>query len=333
MTKGSRFTIQRLRWTWGLVVIAAMAAVIAAPGRAKAANTGPIGIQISPVRVEVNVDPGQSYTFKVSPFNVTAGTLLLTPLVNDFKAKDETGTPAIVLDGSSPPSLSLKSWLTLSDPSPFQLAPKTAKPIIVTLNVPKDAEAGGHYGVVRFTGAGIGQTSSNVALVASWGTLVLVRVSGDITERLSVASFYTSRHGLRSTWFEQGPVGFTERINNTGNVHVEPHGNITVTNMFGGQVGSIAINGDGGNILPDSIRRFDQSFSKSHLFGRYTAAFNLAYGTHGETLSSSLTFWVIPYKLVIIVIIALILVIWLLVWGIKRYNRKIVQRALDQKRP
>ena len=333
MTQGTKLTNQQIRWASGLVLLVALVVGLVAPTWVHAANTGPIGIQISPVKVEVNVDPGQSYTFKVKPFNVTDGNLLLTPLVNDFKAKDETGTPAIVLAGSAPAASSLKSWLTLSDAAPFQLPPKTAKPIIVTLKVPQDAEPGGHYGVVRFTGAGLGQNGNNVALVASWGTLVLVRVSGNITERLTVASFYTSRHGVRSRWFEKGPIGFTERINNSGNVHVAPRGNITVTNMFGGQVASIVINGDGGNILPDSIRRFDQSFSKSHLFGRYTAAFNLAYGTHGQTLSSSLSFWVIPYKLVIIAIITLILVIWLLVWGIKRYNRKIIQSALNQKRP
>ncbi len=311
------------------LIVIALLLVLAIQNRAQAApNTGPIGLQISPVIVEVNVDPGQTYTFKVSPFNITDNDLELTPLVNDFKSRDETGTPQIVLDGSLPASASLKNWLTLSDSSPFQLAPKTTKPVIVTLNVPKNAEPGGHYGVVRFTGAGVGQNQDNVALVASWGTLVLVRVSGNITERLNVVDFYTSRHGARSGWFEKEPISFTERINNGGNVHVKPKGNITITNMFGKQTGSIEINGAGGNVLPSSIRRFDQTFNKANLFGRYTATFNLAYGTNGQILSSSLSFWVIPYKLIIIVLVVLALVIWLGIMGIKRYNRSIVKRAL-----
>lgn len=331
MTNKTRLTNQKMRWAGGLIVAAsAFVFVVSGQARAVEANTGPIGIQISPVKVEVNVDPGQTYSFKVTPFNVTNNTLTLTPLVNDFKVKDETGTPAIVLSGSSPPSLSLRSWLKLSDSQPFQLAPKTYRPIIVTLSVPKDAEAGGHYGVVRFTGSGPGQNGNNVALVASWGTLVLVRVSGNITERLTVASFTTSRHGHTSGWFEQGPINFTERLSNSGNVHVVPKGPLTVTDLFGRQVGTLAINASGGNILPSSTRRFDQIFNKAHLFGRYRASFNLAYGTHGQILPGSLTFWVIPYKLVLIVLVVLVLAIWLITWSLKRYNRRIIQKALKK---
>lgn len=322
-------TSQKKRGAVALLLIGTLLALGAGKARA-VTNAGPIGLQISPVKVEVNVDPGQSYTFKVTPFNITTKTLTLSPVVNDFTSKDETGSPQVLLDGSLPASSSLKNWLTLSDSSKFQLAPKTSKPIIVTLKVPTNAEPGGHYGIVRFSGAGSNDNEDNVSLIASWGTLVLVRVNGDIKEKLETVDFNTARQGKRTALFEKGPVDFVVRLKNIGNVHVKPKGSIVIKDMFGKQVGSVAVNKADGNVLPNSTRRFEETFKKSGMFGRYTAKFDLAYGTRGQIVSGSLSFWVIPYKIITFILIILTLAIWLIVKGIKRYNRNIVKKAMNQ---
>lgn len=102
---------------------------------------------------------------------------------------------------------------------------------------------------------------------------------------------------------------------------------MVVTNMFGKNIATMKVNQSNGNVLPSSTRRFEESLNKKRLFGKYTAAINLAYGTQGQLLMGSTTFWVIPYKIVAAAILALIILILLLLLVIKRYNRWIINRS------
>jgi len=289
------------------------------------------GMQISPVLINLNADPGKTYTLKLSILNVTTGDLVFTPAVNDFKAKDETGTPEVLLNSTLPPSASIVSWVQPIGTIPLKA--KQSDELDVVVNVPINAESGGHYGVIRFSGTAPEQQQNGVSLAASAGVLLLVRVSGPITEQLSLKDFFTERSTSRTSRFQSGPVTFVERISNTGNVHVAPTGNLIVKNMFGKNVASLAVNQTTGNILPSSIRRFEETLKGKSLFGKYTASLSLAYGTQGKVLTGALTFWVIPYKLVIGGLLLLVILILLIWWLIRRYNRWIISKAGPRQPP
>lgn len=284
------------------------------------------GLQISPVIAEIIVDPGKTYNINITVQNVTTGDLYYQAFVNDFRAKDETGAPQVLLNQDLPASLSLVHWFK---PIPSLLIhAKQSVVVPVQISIPADTEPGGHYGVIRFSGIAPELKDTGVALSASVGTLVLARVSGQAKEGLQLKDFYALRSSKRSNFFETGPLTFVERLYNSGNVHLKPEGSIIVKDMTGKVVSTLAVNPNGGNILPLSTRRFEQSLNKGWMFGRYHANMSLAYGTGGQVLQHTLTFWVIPYKLIIIVLVVLIAVIWLIIWSVKRYNRKIIKKAL-----
>lgn len=282
------------------------------------------GIQVSPVLINLNADPGKIYSLKLSVLNTTTGDLIFNSAVNDFKAKDETGNPDILLNSSLPDSASLVSWVQPLGSIP--LKSKQTKDLIVKVVVPPNAEAGGHYGVIRFSGTPPGQKQNSVSLAASAGTLLLIRVSGDIKESLTLKQFFTASNGKQTGFFQTSPVNFAERINNNGNVHVAPQGTVTVKNMFGKHVADLTVNDKNGYILPNSTRRYEQSLNKKNMFGRYTATVNLTYGTHGQVLTGSLSFWVIPWKLVLIVLAVIALLVWLIIVLVKRYNRWLLKK-------
>jgi ABC-type antimicrobial peptide transport system permease subunit len=58
----------------------------------------------------------------------------------------------------------------------------------------------------------------------------------------------------------------------------------------------------------------------------------LTYGKNKQTTSSSLSFWVIPYRLIAIIIVALIAGFFGLRYAIRRYNRYILGGASGKKR-
>lgn len=285
------------------------------------------GFQISPVIVELNADPGQTYILDIKLRNVTTNTLVSKSQVNNFGAKGENGDPQIFLDQNENNANGMKNWVgKIPD---YTFSPKESRTIPVKINLPNNAEPGGHYGVIRFTGVApeLANDQSAVALSASVGTLVLIRVSGDVKESARLEEFFVSQNGHKSGFFETGPLDITERIKNTGNVHIKPTGSATIKDMFGRTVASLKVNDPPKNVLPDSIRRFEQKLDQQWLFGRYSANLDLTYGSTNQKLAGQLIFWVIPWKLILAILVLLVLIILILRSGLKRYNRYIISKS------
>jgi hypothetical protein len=308
-------------------------AVYAAPAPASAPTSGQ-GLEISPPVIELSADPGQTVTSSIRIRNVTRGELIAKGTADDFGAgASEDGQPKLLLDETGSTRYSLKFWI--QGVPDLSLAPSEIKIATVKIIVPKNAEPGGHFGVVRFTAAPPGLQGTGVALSASIGALILLKVSGNITEKASLSEFSTSQITTpkgkppvttKTSFFEHGPINFLVRIKNEGSVHEKVVGSITVKDWLGKQVGTVKVNELGGNILPDSIRRFEQSFAQKQLFGHYTATLAMSYSGN-KVVGGTVSFWVIPWKLILLVVIGLILLFFILRTGLRRYNASVIARA------
>ena len=196
--------------------------------------------------------------------------------------------------------------------------------------MPADAEPGGKYAGILFGTSPPKVGGTSIAISNKVGSLILVRVAGDAKESANVKEFSTPKD-----FFENGPVAFTVRIENTGNVHLQPKGNIEIKNTFGRVVETITVNEGSSNVLPDSIRAFIDSGEGNNLtwspsgltIGKFTANLTMAYGDPAQNLTSSVSFWIVPWKVLIVLLLAIIISILLLVIIIKKYNRWIVSRA------
>jgi hypothetical protein len=297
---------------------------LAASPASPASNGAGQGLEISPPLIDLKVNPGQTVQTQIRLRNVTTETVVTKAQYDDFVAKGEDGQPALLLGANEQSPYSIKSWLS-TIPS-VRLAPGEQRTLAVSVKVPANAGPGGHYGVVRFTAAPPEVDQSAVSLSASVGTLILARVSGDISEKAQVAELYAAHNGHKSSLFEYGPLDVVTRIRNTGNVHFQPTGTVRVTNMFGKETASFSLNQNKGNVLPSSIRKFQNRLNKKLLFGRYTLQADVVYGSDQKIASASGSFWVIPYKLVIIAIALIAVLIWL---G-RSYNRYIIRRSANK---
>lgn len=297
---------------------------IAATPTASTAPASGQGLEISPPVIELNADPGMTVTTNIRVRNVASNTLIARGKADDFGSSGEDGKPQILLDETEATRYSLKYWV--QGVPDLRLAPQELKTATITIAVPKNAEPGGHYGVIRFTGIAPEMVGTGVALSASVGTLILLKVSGNITDKLSIAQFTSTQNGKNSTFFEHGPVGFTIRVKNEGTVHEKVGGTITITDALGKKIETINVNEKGGNVLPGSIRKFDETMTKKNLFGSYTAKLFLTY-TGGQVLNSTITFWVLPWKIIAVVIIVIILIFFLLRFALRKYNKYVIAQA------
>jgi hypothetical protein len=292
------------------------------------------GLKISPVRTDITINPGTSQIVDVFVQNVTGSAATLQGVVNDFVADgDETGTPKLILDANDfAPSHSLKRLV--APIANFNIASGAQQDVKVKITVPAGAVAGGYYGAVRFAPASA-DTSKNLALSASVGSLILVKVPGNIVEQLSIKSFdvrKTSNASIASSFFTSPKqLESVVRFGNTGNIQLEPFGKISLKK--GSKVlQQVEINNTTppGNVLPDSIRRFNIPLDKVGSFGKYTIEGDFGYGSTGQLLTAKTTFYVVPITIIVIVIL-IILLILLAIFGlpklIRRYNRNVIQRS------
>jgi hypothetical protein len=66
------------------------------------------------------------------------------------------------------------------------------------------------------------------------------------------------------------------------------------------------------------------------MFGRYTADLTLGYGTKGEAITGETSFWVIPYRLILVSLLIVVTVVFVLTRVIRMYNNYIIQAAKKQ---
>ena len=285
------------------------------------------GLEISPLRIERNVDPGQTVEFDIRLRNITKATSITTASIEDFEAQEEGGQPKLLLSqngkSAEPSPYTFKPWVRSI--TSLTLVPQEAKNSHIVIKVPTNASPGSHFGVIRFTATAPGVEGTGVSLTPSIGTLVFLRVSGNVVTKASIIELSALQNGQKKDFFEKGPIDFLLRIRNKGNVHIKPSGTLRVTNTFGNETAVLSVNKNAGSILPQSVRRFAERLNKSSLFGRYKTEANIQY--EGKNLSRTLTFWVIPYKLIAILLGILILLIIGLRSGMKKYNRHIINKA------
>jgi hypothetical protein len=319
-----------------LTVSVSFAATSAHAAPAPATNTSGQALEIAPPVINLVGNPGQTLKTQISLRDVSSSKLIVSGQVNDFVASGEDGTPKILLDSSEPNPYSIRSWVSpLSD---LTLNPRQIENLPVTIKIPANAAPGGYYGVVRFTATPPELKSTGVSLSASLGALVLLRVNGQAKESLSVEelSINKAKDGKPGTLFESTPINFVVRLKNTGNVHEQPTGQVAITDMFGKKIANVNVNSATRNILPQSIRKFDEPLDSSIignkiLFGLYHANLKMTYGASKQTVTSSMTFWIIPYKLIGIGIAVLVGGFIALRIMVRRYNSHIISKAQGSK--
>lgn len=298
------------------------------------ANNQGQALEIAPPVINLSANPGQTIKAKISLRDISNNKLTVSNQIDDFVADGENGTPKLLIDSKEVNPYSLKNWINSIDQ--LTLSPKQIKDIPINIKVPANASPGGYYGVIRFSGKAPELTDTGVSLSASLGALVMIRVNGAVTEKMSLVEFGTTQYGKTNTIFEDtseaGPITFFERVKNEGNIHEQPSGQVSITDMFGKVIAAANVNMPPKNVLPDSIRRFEQPINEQvlgtrKLFGKYTANLKISYGENKQSFTKTITFWVIPYKLIAVLIVAIIVALTVIIFLIKRYNKFIINKA------
>lgn len=257
---------------------------------------------ISPPSLKFELNPGEKIEKSIKVTNNTDTAVIFFANIQDFIVTDKQGTPELLpRDSDLDNRFAASAWSTVY-PEMVSIAAGKTEIVTLFLQVPIDARPGGRYISVAFMPktSGLAEgTGASVNSVAA--SLVYLTVNGDIEESARVTSFKAP------AFSEYGPIDFETEIQNSGDLHITPKATIQVKNIFGKEVFSTALSSTV-NVFPGTSRIYENSWQKKWLFGRYQADLTGLYGKEENlNLTAMTSFWVIPYKLILIVIVIIVL--------------------------
>lgn len=296
--------------------------VIGAAAQAQTSPNTANTLRVSPIRSDVTVEPGQTHTVQVTVSNPTDNTILVQPVINDFVAGDERGTPALILeDGQYASSHSLKRFVQPLEA--VEIAAGGARTVEVIVSIPQDAAAGGYFGAVRFTPTDP-DDGGQVNLSANVASLILLTVPGEVSQTMNITDFELRQNGVsRSIIGDGSNLQAFVRFKNEGGIQLGPTGKVFVR-----KGDAIVYEGDFNNqtprdmVLPGAARSWDIPVEGVEGFGRYTISATFTYGSGNQTIEVTRSFWVIPPLVAIGALIAVLLVIAAIVFTVLAIVKK-----------
>jgi len=339
----------------GLVVGLIAWQLLAKPAMAQEAqDLLPINLTVSPATLQMNTAPGKPVTATVKVLNNNPVSETIKVSLGGFRA-DANGDKPVLYDFTEEDPE--KDWLT-ANPSEVVVQPYSWESIEVTLSPDSNAAFSYYYALMfeRTTKLEPGTLNPVQAIPA---ILVLSTIDSPNTIRAAELVSFTTKKKL----YEFLPAEFNIIIENTGNVHVSPIGNIFISKGNEKNLAIINVNNNRGFILPESTRNYPASwedgfpayrpakneageiiqnkdgstkyklewnpnFSTAFRLGKYTASLLMVYddGTKDIPLERTLEFWVIPWKLIILIAIVLLLLLTGILMPIYTIGKKALRK-------
>lgn len=328
---------QKQRFIIGLILTILVLGIAAPVVYGQQNNEGSLNLVVSPLTVPLEAKPGSvvSTTLKVKNGGTSNERVKISVL--KFSAEGQDGTPK--LEDVSDKDDFIK-WVTFSEQS-FTAEPNVWKDIKMTVSVPQTAAFGYYYAIV-FSREGAEQSiqPQKANLLGAVATLALLDVQAPGAKRETKLTEFS----MPKKVYEFLPADFTVAMENTGNVHVAPRGNIFIS-KGGKQVALLEVNLDKGYILPNSTRKFTtnwqdgspvyrikevdgkavldkngrqqkfldwSNFNPSKVrFGKFTARVVMVHndGVRDVPVEGTITFWVIPWRIIGAILLVLVVLL------------------------
>lgn len=270
---------------------------------------------VSPSVIELSGLRGETVESSFMILNTGASERLYFLDVMAFEPSGEDGTPVFTSKTTTPEGI--LSWMNFSIRD--VLVPANSKvDVPFTVVVPNDVPSGSYNMAITVSTAPSDVVATNGATIeAKTAVLVLLTIGGDTTERLGLLEFAFDQ--TNSTL----PFGtFRYRLQNQGNVHLTPIGQIKLIGIFGQAIASVNANETDGRVLPSSTRTYEVVLGSNNtnwferagyqlehlLIGPVTATLELSYGETGS-ISAQTSIWVVPVELIVLLTAGLLLIL------------------------
>lgn len=289
-------------------------------------SQGNFALQVSPSPLVSDIKPGSTKTLVLQIKNNSNQTENLKIETRSFT--QEGNSNQVKLNDNAPTDI--KGWVNFKDPV-FTVKQGQWFSEQIIINTPKDAGFSYSFAILISRQSEPKPTTGTQAIRGSVAVFTLLNVNRpDAKRELQVTNFSSIKRV-----YEYLPASFNVTIRNTGNTIIQPYGNIFIQrkNDSKSPISVLPLNEAKGYILPSTTRTlvtdWAQGFPtytnyksaansptkkrlqwnwdqlKNLRIGRYSAVLVGAYndGQRDVPIQATLTFWVIPWRLIIIAVV------------------------------
>lgn len=313
------------------LLVAATFTFLGANGVSAATPEG-FSLQVTPSPLTATLKPGltSSLEVKIRNTGTQAEELKIEPRSFSF----DSATQQVKFDDTTPPPIA--PWIKFASPT-FTIQPGQWFTQKIDVALPKEAGFSYPFALLISRTNEPANRESGRAIQGSVAIFTLINVDRpDAVRQLEVTSLSAG-----SQIHEQLPVPLKLRIKNTGNTIAQPAGNIFIQrdSNSNNPISTLQINQNSGYILPGTEREFTINWEdgfKGDLgsitkmrFGQYVAKAIVVYddGKRDMVLEKETSFWVVPWKLMLIGLV----VVTLLAIGVWSFINKVVKASKRSK--
>ncbi|MCA9391717.1 hypothetical protein KC614_00745 [candidate division WWE3 bacterium] len=279
----------------------------------------PVGaLTLLPSINDLTMEAGGSTEVMINVVNEEDADYQLSFDVNDVRFT-RSGIPQFVEDSENQddPS-SIVGWFKLPFEN-YDLSAGTELALDARIDVPSGTAPGGYYAAVLVRRKPVNDPLNNdefeAKIEAQGAVLVYITVKGDVKGAYAI----TEVQPLKKVYFSL-PIEFVFKLQNEGNVHLQPHGLVSVTNVLTDKVeASILFNEDSVYLMPKTDKEFSVVWDTSSAsgmdlrFGKYRADVAIS-AQYGGVYQTQLTFWIVPVPaLAVVAFVFLVVLVTLLI--------------------
>lgn len=276
-----------------------------------------LNIGTAPASEKLQLSPGDTYNGEIVVWNLSGSTTNYNIFVRGFKQiENQPGTAIMLTEQEEARSLySASSWIK-ENRRTIDLVPNKNEKIFYEIKIPEDATKGEYNAIIAFISDYEARSLGTTAFTnLSAGTPILIKVGDDFVENAELLHFDTEKN-----FYEKPDLKFETRIKNLGDTHISPTGEIVLTNIFDQEVARISFNPNGMSILRDNTGNYETlwnlgSFLNSEnkiVFGPLDAKLIVTYRNFQPgfaQLSAETSFWILPWKHIVIAVLILLTII------------------------
>ncbi len=299
-----------------------------------------INLTVTPTFINLVTDPGVPVSSQVKVQNNTKAREYLKISLAKFSANETGDRPKLEV---ATPEDKFINWVLFSE-AQFVLYPNEQKTIKFTITPSKDAALDYNFAaLIERVKEGTDLQKEGISNSTPAFLIILEVRSPQERKELTLLDFKPS-----SLWYEYLPTTFNIKFKNTGNVHIIASGEIFIDSAIRKEVGVVPLNPERGNILPQTTRSYRSSWEDGFIsrvpklyggtavidsqgnliyetkidwsknskfrFGKYTAHLLAVYdnGQQDIPLEATVSFWVIPWKIIVAFLLAVLLLLILL---------------------
>lgn len=260
------------------------------------------------------------------------------------RARYEGDKPTLDLVDAEPDENTLANWIGLdrlqvSKPNTIGVSNNDNAVVVnFTVNVPMDAPAGSHYAGILVTQAAPSLDGRQTQIGIGGEVVYQLMVNID-EERVNNTSLNFFRIKNNQKLFAHLPVRFETGFKNDGNVHVIPAANIEIF-QGSNKIDNIELNPGLNRVFPNKAKMYENIWSEENIeemrdlqqiaeteetlpdsffehvlyelknfrIGKFKAEIQ-GFAGNNPPFKDSVTFWVIPYHLIILILVPVIIIV------------------------